>query len=142
MKVSTRVMYGMRLMFQLALHEGRGYMYLKDIAAREDISEKYLSQIVIPLRGSGLVTSSRGAHGGYRLAQPPARITARAVVEALDSDLRAARWQQRKETDGSVTNLVWEAMFGKMIEALEGITLKTLLDTHRARTASAVEYNI
>ncbi|MGZ3648840.1 MAG: RrF2 family transcriptional regulator, partial [Syntrophales bacterium] len=63
MKLSTRARYGVRLMVVLALNYGKGLVFLKDIAKGENISEKYLSQIIIPLRGVGLVNSSRGAYG-------------------------------------------------------------------------------
>ncbi|MGZ6292050.1 MAG: RrF2 family transcriptional regulator, partial [Syntrophales bacterium] len=63
MKLSTRARYGVRLMVALALNYGKGLVFLKDIAKGENISEKYLSQIIIPLRGVGLVNSSRGAYG-------------------------------------------------------------------------------
>ena len=146
MRISTRVNYGMRLMFQLALQQGRGFVFLKDIAAREEISEKYLSQIVIPLRGANLVVSSRGAHGGYRLARGPAQISVCAIVEALDPDMvssrRGRRGTARDQRPSSVTQIVWDAMNEVVKHQLQSMTLQTLLDAHRARMASAVEYHI
>lgn len=65
MKLSTRSGYGVRMMSDLADHYDLGPIFLKDIAKREDVSEKYLSLIVIPLRSAGLIQSTRGAHGGY-----------------------------------------------------------------------------
>ncbi|MCG6537355.1 MAG: Rrf2 family transcriptional regulator, partial [Syntrophales bacterium LBB04] len=56
-------------MVALALNYGKGLVFLKDIAKGENISEKYLSQIIIPLRGVGLVNSIRGAYGGYSLSK-------------------------------------------------------------------------
>ena len=146
MKISTKVRYGMRLMFQLAVHHGRGYVFLKDIARLEGISEKYLSQIVIPLRASGLVISSRGSKGGYMLATEPAQVTAKHVVQALDADFTAAR--RMKNTDardyypGSVTKIVWETLFQKIDDALNAITLQQLLDAHVANAANEIEYHI
>jgi Rrf2 family transcriptional regulator, cysteine metabolism repressor len=71
-------------MVALALNYGRGSALLKDIARQEGISEKYLGQIVIPLKSSGLIVSHRGAHGGYALARAPEGITVRDVVEAIE----------------------------------------------------------
>ncbi|HKK82935.1 MAG TPA: Rrf2 family transcriptional regulator, partial [Atribacterota bacterium] len=71
MRLSTRSRYGVRLMLELALNYNTGYTFLKNIAKKEDISEKYLSHLVIPLKASGLIVSSRGAHGGYGLAKDP-----------------------------------------------------------------------
>jgi Rrf2 family cysteine metabolism transcriptional repressor len=70
MKLSTRARYGMRIMLTLAVHYGKGPMCLKDIAGAEEISEKYLSLLVIPLRHAGLIHSIRGAYGGYTLEKP------------------------------------------------------------------------
>ncbi len=84
LRMSTRGRYGLRLMVALALNYGRGSSLLKDLARQEGISQKYLGQIVIPLKASGLVTAQRGAHGGYSLARPPEAITVRDVVEAIE----------------------------------------------------------
>ncbi len=80
MKLSTRARYGTRLMLKLALRYGKGPVFLKDIARAEEISEKYLSQIIIPLKGAGLVRAFRGAHGGYTLARAPDRIKLKDIV--------------------------------------------------------------
>ena len=69
MKLSTRARYGVRLMLALAKNYGQGSVFLREVAKSEEISEKYLSQIIIPLRGTGLVSSSRGVHGGYTLSK-------------------------------------------------------------------------
>ena len=86
MKLSTRARYGVRLMLALARSYGQGSVYLKDVAKGEEISEKYLSQIIIPLRSAGLVNSTRGAHGGYMLSKPPAEITLKQIVDPLEGD--------------------------------------------------------
>ena len=87
MKISTRVRYGMRVMVNLASRSDAGYVLLKDIAREEAVSLKYLSLIMIPLRVRGLVLASRGASGGYRLARPASRISARDVFEAVDGPI-------------------------------------------------------
>ena len=88
MKLSTKSRYGTRLMLDLARHYGDGYVQLKDIAAREDISLKYLEQIMIPLRKAKLVESVRGAGGGYRLAHPPEDISVGQIVALLEGGAR------------------------------------------------------
>jgi len=67
MKLSTRGRYGVRLMLDLALHYGEGPVLLKDISGRQGISEKYLWQLIKPLKTMGLIGSTRGAHGGMSL---------------------------------------------------------------------------
>jgi Rrf2 family transcriptional regulator, cysteine metabolism repressor len=87
LSLSTRSRYGVRFMVALAQGWGRGSILLKDISRREGISEKYLSQIVIPLKAAGLLTAQRGARGGYALARPPAEVTVLQIVEAIEGPL-------------------------------------------------------
>jgi Rrf2 family protein len=87
LSLSTRSRYGVRFMVSLAGGWGRGSTLLKDISRREAISEKYLSQIVIPLKSAGLITAQRGARGGYALARPPAEVTVLDIVEAIEGPL-------------------------------------------------------
>src|SRR6478735_1256893 len=72
---STKGEYGVRLMVQLGRHFGTGPASLAEIAAEEDLPRAYLEQLVVSLREGGLVTSTRGAHGGYELARPPETIS-------------------------------------------------------------------
>ena len=65
MKLSTKIRYGARAMLELASHYGEGPIELKEIARKQDISIKYLEQVIIPLRTAGLVKSVRGSKGGY-----------------------------------------------------------------------------
>jgi Rrf2 family protein len=74
-------------MVALALRYRDGISLLKDVARQEDISEKYLGQIIIPLKAAGLIVSQRGAHGGYSLARPPEDITVKDVVEAIEGSI-------------------------------------------------------
>lgn len=87
LQMSTRSRYGVRLMVALALRYGDGISLLREISRQEGISEKYLGQIIIPLKAAGLVLSQRGAHGGYSLARPPGDITVRDVVEAIEGSI-------------------------------------------------------
>jgi Rrf2 family protein len=84
MKISTRSRYGLRLLIELSRHRGTQPLDLKAIASRQGISEKYLSKLVIPLRGAGLISSERGTRGGYRLAKPPKEISLKDVIETLE----------------------------------------------------------
>ena len=73
MKISTKGRYALRLMLDLALHDTGEYIPLKEVAARQEISDKYLEQIITQLSRAGFVKSVRGAQGGYRLAESPAQ---------------------------------------------------------------------
>ena len=87
MKLSTRSRYGVRFMTALAYGYGGKSLFLKDIATSEEISEKYLSLIVIPLRTAGLIKSSRGAYGGYTLGRDPRNVTLCDIVEVLEGEM-------------------------------------------------------
>jgi Rrf2 family cysteine metabolism transcriptional repressor len=85
-KLSTKGRYGTRLMLNLALHfaEGKEAVVLKNISEEEDLSIRYLEQIIIPLKIHKLVKSVRGAGGGYTLARDPSKITVCEIVEVLE----------------------------------------------------------
>jgi Rrf2 family protein len=85
-KLSTKGRYGTRLMLNLALHynEGKEAVVLKNISKEEDLSIRYLEQIIIPLKINKLVKSVRGAGGGYTLARHPSEITLCQIIEVLE----------------------------------------------------------
>ena len=131
MLVSTRSRYGLKIVYELALRYGGEPVFLKDIARTHRISEKYLSKLVIPLRGVGLITSYRGAHGGYTLARDPRTITLREIVQALEGDI-AATAAPRKAREGDPGHAhpadnVWATLEKTVNEALETITLDAIL---------------
>lgn len=87
MKISTKGRYALRLMLDLALHENGEPVPLKDIAARQEISLKYLEQIISVLQRSGYVKSIRGPQGGYQLTAPPNTYTAGMILRLTEGDL-------------------------------------------------------
>ncbi len=145
MKLSTRARYGVRLMLVLALNYGKGPVYLKDIAKLEEISEKYLSLIIIPLRGVGLVNSLRGAKGGYSLARDPSLITLKEIVEVLEGDslvdcIKDPSTCSRVPTCASRD--VWALLGGKISETLDSITLEQLVVMNREKAERSLGQNI
>lgn len=87
MRVSTRGRYGTRLMVDLAQHFADGPIPLAQIAKRQDLSAKYLEQLIILLKGAGLIRSARGRRGGYMLARKPEDISVGEIVETLEGKL-------------------------------------------------------
>lgn len=87
MRVSTRGRYGTRLMVDLAQHFTDGPIPLGEIAKRQDLSAKYLEQLIILLKGAGLIRSARGRRGGYMLARKPEDISIGEIVETLEGRL-------------------------------------------------------
>ena len=91
MKISTKGRYALRLMLDLANNHQYGYtpVYtpVKEISLRQDISDKYLEQIISRLSKAGLVVSARGAQGGYKLAKEPEACTVGEILRVLEGDL-------------------------------------------------------
>jgi Rrf2 family protein len=87
MKMSTKGRYGVRMMIDLASHYGEGPVLLREIAKRQEISEKYLSNLINPLKATGLIAATRGVHGGYALGKAPAEITVRDIVQAVEGPM-------------------------------------------------------
>lgn len=133
-------------MFQLAVRYGQGYAFLHDIARRENLSEKYLSLIVIPLRAHGLIVSSRGAHGGYMLAKAPGKISILDIVRALQGEIEVVRPEHGGGKSTSIAACidreVWQVLERSITATLAGITLESLADAYQKQMASALLYEI
>ena len=133
MKISTKGRYALRLMVDLAEHKDSGFIALKDVAKRQNISKKYLEQIVPVLNGAGLLATNRGNRGGYRLAKEPKeytvgdilRITEGSIapVSCLDSEINLC---ERKNF--CQTLYVWEGLYKVVNEYLDGITVQDIVD--------------
>ena len=87
MKISTRGRYALRLMIDLAQHQNKEYISLKEISIRQDITVRYLEQIIAILLKAGFVQSSRGKSGGYRLTKAPAAYTAGEILRAIEGSV-------------------------------------------------------
>ena len=131
MELTTRTRYGTRLMIELALNFGKGVVRLKEIAKSQDISEKYLSQIVIVLRSAGLINSTRGANGGYRLSRDPSMISLKEIVEVLEggfSPVACVKHPSGCERAATcVIREVWSRLNQEMSETLGSVTLENLV---------------
>lgn len=146
MKLSTRSRYGIRMMLALAQNYGKGYVYLKDIAKSEDISEKYLRLITIPLKGAGLLNAGRGARGGYMLSRPPSDTTLKEIVDALEGDSCLVDCVNDLSVCPRIpvcaTRDVWVLLGGKIAETLNSFTLEQLVRINREKKESALLHNI
>jgi Rrf2 family protein len=146
LRVSTRGRYGVRLMVALAVNYGRGPTLLRDVSRRESISEKYLGQIVIPLKSAGLVSSQRGSRGGYSLAQPPASVTVKDVIEAIEGKIAPVPCVDDPEgcaRSGSCTaSSVWKKLGDDIVRSLSSFTLADLAREARRFAGPRASYDI
>lgn len=134
LKISTKGRYGLRLMFDLALHYTDGLVPLKVIAKRQEISEKYLEQIVIKLNHSNLLKSVRGAQGGYVLARRPKEITVGEVLRTLEGSITPTECVENPESCDKVndcmTHIVWEKIYKAVTDVVDNINLEDLLNEY------------
>ena len=132
MKISTQGRYGLRALVDLAVHESSGPIPLREISQREDISERYLEQLFAKLRKAGIVSSVRGAHGGYKLNRDPREITVGDVVRVLEGDLAPVDCTKEDVEDKCefvnrcVTYEVWKEVKEKIEEVVDSRTLQDL----------------
>jgi Rrf2 family iron-sulfur cluster assembly transcriptional regulator len=138
MKLSTRSRYGTRLLLDMAQHYDQGPIQLGDIAKRQDISVKYLEQIIIPLKKANYVLSVRGPKGGHFLAKPPEDITLGEIVALLEEGLSLVECSEHAEVCGRSatcpTRPIWKEAAQAMFDKLDAITLADLAE--RARTGA------
>jgi Rrf2 family transcriptional regulator, cysteine metabolism repressor len=141
MKLSTRSRYGVRLMLELAINYNKGPVQLSMISDVEEISEKYLGQIVIQLKNAGLINSVRGAQGGYLLSGKPDKITLRNIVESLEGSLNLVDCIDDKglcsRNEICVTKDVWELISDNIKNTLENITLANLVEKTKGKINSS-----
>ncbi len=136
MKLSTKGRYGVKAMFDLALHSGGGPLPLKSIAERQEISEPYLEQLISTLRKAGLVNSVRGAQGGYLLARPPEAITVGEIIRTLEGPMAPTECViEGEETkchraDCCVTRVIWEKIRDSINEVIDAITLQNMIEDY------------
>ena len=136
MKLSTRSRYGTRLLLDMAQHYDQGPIQLGDIAKRQDISVKYLEQIIIPLKKANYVLSVRGPKGGHFLAKPPEDITLGEIVALLEEGPSLAECSEHAEvcrrSATCPTRPIWKEAAQAMFDKLDAITLADLAARARA----------
>ena len=139
MKISTKGRYALRLLLDLAVYNTGEPISLKDVARRQQISEKYLEQIISLLNKAGFVRSIRGAQGGYMLAKAPSEYTVGMILRLTEGDLapvncvgKEGRECERRE--GCVTVRVWEKLNDAVNQVVDGITLADLVEWHQEKS--------
>ena len=132
MIVSTKGRYALRVMVRFALHGGRDYIPLKQIAEEENISQKYLESIMTTLSKAGFVDAVHGKGGGYRLNRPAAEYTVGSILKLTEGSLAAVSCTTQGPSACSrstccQTKPMWEKLDRMIDEFFEGITIADLL---------------
>ncbi len=145
MKISTKGRYALRLMLDLALNDSGKYMTLKSISERQEISMKYLEQIISVLVRAGYVKSVRGSHGGYRLALLPEEYTVGMILRLIEGSLVPVTCMEDEPNqcprcETCVTLDVWKQVDDAVGKVIDNITLADLVRKAQAR-AKAISVN-
>ena len=137
MKISTKGRYALRMLIDLARHREEEYISLKDIAERQNISKKYLEQIVPMLNKSGLLRTIRGNKGGYMMAKRPDEITVADVLVATEGSLAPVSCldfepNECPMSDSCSTLYIWEGLYKTISDYLRSITIQDIVDHSNA----------
>lgn len=138
MRISTKGRYALRMLLDLAEHQGDGYVALKDIAERQQISKKYLEQIVPILNRSDILKTNRGYQGGYRLSKSLEHYTVGMILRLTEGSLAPVPCAEQEPVEcprsaECATLPVWQGLYRVVSEYLDGITLQALLEQQQAR---------
>ncbi len=138
MKISTKGRYALRMLLDLAEHQNSGFIALKEIAQRQNISKKYLEQIVPVFNKSDILITNRGFQGGYKLAKSPDKYTVGEILRLTEGSLSPVACLDQDplqcERSGECATLpVWQGLNRVISEYLDGITLQDILDQQKER---------
>jgi len=130
MKLATQVRYGTRILLDLSMHQSKGMVQMGDIASRQNISLKYLEQLIMPIKNAGFVISKRGPKGGHCLAKTPDQITLAQIVRVFQKNYApvenceaASSYPQYQE---SLIRKAWDEAIEAFYSRLEKVTLSDL----------------
>lgn len=133
MKISTKGRYALRMIVELATHSEESFVSLKDIAESQNISKKYLEQIVPMLNSSGILRTNRGNKGGYMLARRADKLTIGDILRATEGTLAPVaclEFEPNTCTRASEcsTLFVWEGLYKAVSDYLDSITVQDIID--------------
>ena len=133
MKISTKGRYALRMMLDMAQHQKNGPVALKDIAARQNVSKKYLEQIALVLSQEGVLQGTRGHQGGYRMIAEPCNCSVYDILESVEGSMHPVACLDHSPNDcercnGCETLYIWEGLDQVIQDYLRNITLQDVLD--------------
>ncbi|MDS0526503.1 Rrf2 family transcriptional regulator [Clostridium sp. SHJSY1] len=133
MKLSTKGRYGVKAMVELAINYGGAPVSIKTISTRQNISEYYLEQLFSPLRKANLITSIRGAQGGYVLSREPKDITVADIMNEVEGPIEISECIDNiccDNVDCCATRLLWSKIKNSIDEVMDSITLQDIVDDY------------
>ncbi len=137
MKITTKGKYALRMMIDLAINQKDGFVSLKDVSQRQDISMKYLEQIVSMLNKAGYLDSARGAHGGYRLNKAPEDYVVGDILRVAEGSLAPVSCLEEgsekcTRCNNCTTKGFWKGLYDAMQNYVDSVTLRQLADEQQS----------
>ncbi len=141
MKISTKGRYALRMLIDLAEHQHGGYISLKEISDRQNISKKYLEQIIPIFNKNNVLRTNRGSQGGYMLARSPEKYTVGEILRLTEGSLAPVDCVEQDPVECTrsadcATLPVWQGLAKVINEYLDGITLQDIIDQQHERYAN------
>jgi Rrf2 family cysteine metabolism transcriptional repressor len=127
MKLSTRTRYGTRALLELALRQGKGPVFLKDIARQQQISLPYLEHIIAPLIAGGVIRSTKGPKGGVSLARNPGDIKLSEITQLLEGPMALVECVNHPEICNRSGACAARDIWTRLKEAMDGVLASTTL---------------
>ena len=146
MLISTKGRYALRMLADIAMHQGDdGYVAMKDVAARQQISKKYMEAFTAPLAAAGILGVRRGKRGGYRLTVSPDEITLWQVICVIEGPLHAVACLERPVNECArcgfcITLPAWEGLEKVVRDYLESVSLRQLIDQAKPQPAQPGDF--
>jgi len=135
-KISTKGRYALRMLLDLAEHKNRGFIALKEIAGRQNISKQYLEQIILIMNNSNLLRANRGKQGGYMLTKEPSDITVGHILRITEGNLSSitcleTNVNQCEKADTCKTLFIWKELNKVIADYLDSVTLQDILNKYQ-----------
>ena len=146
MLISTKGRYAARMLVDIAMHQGdNGYVSMKDVASRQQISKKYMETFTASLASAGILGIRRGKTGGYRLLLPPEKITLWQIVSLIEGPLHAVACLERPVNECArggfcITLPAWEGLEKVVHNYLESVSLQQLIDQAKPQPSNLEDY--
>lgn len=136
MKISTKGRYALRMLIELAQRKEEGFIPLKEIAQKQDISKKYLEQIVPIMNHSGLLLTNRGYQGGYKLAKDPTEVSVGMILRATEGSMAPVSCLENQQdicdrSEICMALTVWKGLEKVINEYLDGISLQDIIEENK-----------
>lgn len=140
MKISTKGRYALRMLLDLAQNSDKGFISLKEISERQNISKKYLEQIVPVLHRSNILITGRGYQGGYKLSKSPDKYKVGEILRLTEGSLAPVACLEQEENTcersaDCLTLPLWKGLYKAIADYLDGITLQDILDSRKTLDA-------